>query len=452
MRYASFNKDTDVPSLRLFLVHKHLVHQPSEEIPQDANKLRISGPSLEILAKQLLLPASFIFSLTRHYLPNGQGSRSIRVGDHNVFDFWYFLPIRVQVKSSVSSTTSKRNHSNQMNPFHKLHLPDLQLDIHRSCVAIFSRVDPISRQSTFFTVDFMHGHWSRVALEPKTRLQEVYKGQIDSEPTFGREFRVHLVYLSSATRWWTNALNSVNEQLIAFEQKLQIEFDTESGNIGPILTELSKALHSVSAHLQRYLSEIQSLGGIVTDLIEDYSSIHQQDIVTGNHDDYNEATRGYKMILSTVEASSRFAVELEKKAQNTLALLFHRIQINSDSLLIANGEAMQAILKAMQEDAGLSRQMARQSHMLAKDMKRDSVAMKTIAIVTMFFLPGATFAALLSMPFFDNDNWLSQASRFWVWVALTFPFTIACFIFYKVWQGRARKNSSALEELPEFSK
>jgi hypothetical protein len=41
---------------------------------------------------------------------------------------------------------------------------------------------------------------------------------------------------------------------------------------------------------------------------------------------------------------------------------------------------MQAILKAMQEDAGLSRQMARQSHMLAKDMKRDSVAMKTVKI------------------------------------------------------------------------
>ncbi|SPJ71034.1 uncharacterized protein FTOL_00762 [Fusarium torulosum] len=332
-----------------------------------------------------------------------------------------------------------------MNPFHKLHLPDLKLDIHRSCVAIFSRVDPISRQSTFFTVDFMHGHWPRIALEPKTRLQEVYKGQSDSEPAFGREFRVHLVYLSSATRWWTNVLNSVNEQLIAYEQKLQIEFDTEGGNTEPILTELNKALHSVSAHLQRYLSEIQSLGGIVTDLIADYALIHQHDVVTGNNHDHEEATRGYKMILSTVEATGRFAVELEKKAQNTLALLFNRIQINSDRMLVANGQAMQAILKAMQEDAGLSRQMARQSHMLAKDMKRDSVAMKTIAIVTMFFLPGATFAALLSMPFFDNDNWLSKASRFWVWAALTFPFTIACFIFYKVWQGRARRHSNAQE-------
>jgi hypothetical protein len=208
-----------------------------------------------------------------------------------------------------------------MNPFHKLHLPDLQLDIHRSCVAIFSRVDPISRQSTFFTVDFMHGHWPRVALEPKDRLQEVYKGQSNSELAIGREFRVHLVYLSSATRWWTNALNSVNEQLIAYEQKLQIEFDTQGGNTEPILTELNKALHSVSAHLQRYLSEIQSLGGIVTDLIADYSLIHQQDVVTGNNDDHEEATRGYKMILSTVEATGRFAVELEKKAQNTLALV-----------------------------------------------------------------------------------------------------------------------------------
>jgi hypothetical protein len=39
---------------------------------------------------------------------------------------------------------------------------------------------------------------------------------------------------------------------------------------------------------------------------------------------------------------------------------------------------MQAILKAMQQDAILGRKMAKESHALAQEMKKDSVAMKTV--------------------------------------------------------------------------
>lgn len=47
-------------------------------------------------------------------------------------------------------------------------------------------------------------------------------------------------------------------------------------------------------------------------------------------------------------------------------------------MLFDNGQAMQAILRAMQEDTNISRQMAKESHVLAKEMKKDSVAMKTV--------------------------------------------------------------------------
>lgn len=39
---------------------------------------------------------------------------------------------------------------------------------------------------------------------------------------------------------------------------------------------------------------------------------------------------------------------------------------------------MQDILSAMQEDANVGRQMAKASHELAQEMKRDSVAMRTV--------------------------------------------------------------------------
>jgi hypothetical protein len=54
------------------------------------------------------------------------------------------------------------------------------------------------------------------------------------------------------------------------------------------------------------------------------------------------------------------------------------MQINSDRRLVANGQAMQAILSGMQEDASLGRKLAKASHDLAQDMRRDSVAMRTV--------------------------------------------------------------------------
>ncbi len=39
---------------------------------------------------------------------------------------------------------------------------------------------------------------------------------------------------------------------------------------------------------------------------------------------------------------------------------------------------MQAILSAMQEDTIVGREMAKASHELAQEMKRDSVAMRTV--------------------------------------------------------------------------
>lgn len=59
--------------------------------------------------------------------------------------------------------------------------------------------------------------------------------------------------------------------------------------------------------------------------------------------------------------------------------LFNRIQIDSDRLLVANSQAMQRILRAMEQDASLGREMAAASHKLSKEMKADSIAMKTVS-------------------------------------------------------------------------
>lgn len=307
------------------------MHNPAQGVPADANKLRISRSSFEALATRLRLPPAFVFALSRHYLPNGRGSRKLQLSDGSVaFDHWYFLPVRVQVKETspqIKDAVAEGDGSewpNQMNPFHRLHLPAVKLNILRSCVAIFSRVHPNTKKVTFMAVDFMHGRWPSVAMEPQQRIDEAMQRAI--QDIEGPGCFPDLVYLSSAVRWWTNALNSVNEQLIAYELRLQttrlrgpgwetIASETEFANINP-------ALHSIAAHLHRYLSELKSLRCIAVNLLSHYKCVHTDKPTDEDPVKYDDdASRSISQLLSHIEATEDFANELEKKTQNILALV-----------------------------------------------------------------------------------------------------------------------------------
>lgn len=308
-------------------IHKYLCHRPQDGAPRDANKLRISGACFETLATQLMIPPAFVFALSRHFLPNGRGSRKIQINNAIAFDFWYFLPIRVQVPMGVPQPGMPDDSigPSQMNPFNKLPLPDVPgepLDIRRSCVGIFSRIEPGSKRVTFMAFDFMHGGWPKVALEPCQRIEEVMKHRRNVGVEVGYGYFVHLVYLSSAARWWTNTINSVHEQLIAYELKLQTDLDTgEATTLAATQTQINRALHSIAAHLHRYLSELNSLQGVIVDLATHYESVYEGEEEASHLESFQAASRGFSQTLSQIEASHAFAQELEKKIQNILALV-----------------------------------------------------------------------------------------------------------------------------------
>lgn len=187
--------------------------------------LRISTSSLKALSSQYRIPPDFMFAMSRHYLPLGQGSRMVpRKGkDDAVYEFWYFLPIRVQVKCTDKSNghASSTAGNNQMDPFHYLHLPDEEVDLRGSTIAVFSRHNLDTGTTAAFVVNYMDGRWSRAAEEPQRRIKESlehYSGSHEVKPACF----VHLIYLTSVTRWWTNSLSSVNQQLIAYVSILRL--------------------------------------------------------------------------------------------------------------------------------------------------------------------------------------------------------------------------------------
>ncbi len=98
--------------------------------------------------------------------------------------------------------------------------------------------------------------------------------------------------------------------------------------------------------------------------------------------------------------------------------------------------------------------IAEQSRDIARESKRDSSAMKAIAVLTMVFLPGTFFAVrswrvlgllplytncpktLFAMPLFDweaSSSLRVLKSRSWVYWAVTVPATILVHVFWRIW-------------------
>ena len=69
--------------------------------------------------------------------------------------------------------------------------------------------------STTVVLNFQDGRWSKVIEEPINRINESLRVRsqsgVSNNPLFD-----HIIYMTSALRWWSNALNSFNDQLIDY--------------------------------------------------------------------------------------------------------------------------------------------------------------------------------------------------------------------------------------------
>jgi hypothetical protein len=183
----------------------------------DATKLQISQTAWINLVTKLRVSPAFTFALSRYYLPTGKGKRvSLDSQPSNTHDFWYFLPIRMKVrcKGTENNHSARTGGSNQMNPIHSLHLPDHAADIRGAQIAIYSQYNGKTKSGRSISVNMVKRNFPTVVEEPQTRIKEALEHNaplIRNDPFF-----MHIIYFTSAMRLWTNALDSINLQLISW--------------------------------------------------------------------------------------------------------------------------------------------------------------------------------------------------------------------------------------------
>jgi hypothetical protein len=132
-------------------------------------------------------------------------------------------------------------------------------------------------------------------------------------------------------------------------------------------------------------------------------------------DSMMEAASVLERSISSNEAYVNYLFE---RAKSQMTVLQGLITHEDATLSIALSEDMQTVAKKTAE--------------LSEKAVRDSSAMKTIAVMTMLFLPGTFFAAIFSMPLLKWDGSDIIQKQFWMYWAFTVPATMAVFVAWKI--------------------
>ena len=151
----------------------------------------------------------------------------------------------------------------------------------------------------------------------------------------------------------------------------------------------------------------------------------QEELLTGL--DYCAQT-----LQVTISSTHFFQDYSAKQLTTALSVISHEQQQTSIGLSKANAE----LARLAREDQKISIEIAEASKAIAEDTKKDGYSMKTLAVVTMCFLPATSVSSILAMPLFD---WTATRSsvvhpRIWVYFLLTTLLTAVTLISWWLWQ------------------
>ena len=140
------------------------------------------------------------------------------------------------------------------------------------------------------------------------------------------------------------------------EIRLQDDQATQTAST-PYHQDVSRALHAIAAHLHRYTSELTSIEDTINAIVELHRSALLSIESRSSGAAFERVEDGFDHIASQLKAAKDFELELEKKIQNSLALVGTREReipsIRADnvisSLIVSNWAMIGLWLQTVQQ-------------------------------------------------------------------------------------------------------
>lgn len=295
---------------------------------------------------------------------------------------------------------------------------------------IFTSFDFSEEQLSTLIFMRTNSNWSGTVREAigdvQFQLFELHKYFVNIQQNV-HPFSVTLILLSHAVKYWRNSLTEVFYLVNAGEKNAH--HDLSSLDVGELhdtarfLTGYSYDIAIILATIKALELQRKAFCEIQRDtdrLIKTNYSQSQLAREACIQEDIEAALQNITTAFDDIEASCK---SLQKRTQSLLDLYFNMVAERNS---FATGR-------------------------MAFEMKRDSAAMKTIAILTVLLLPGtfasSFFGTNLFVVYLDESGTetFRATSIWWCWFIITVPLTIATLLGYIVWEYQRKKKEEESE-------
>lgn len=196
---------------------------------------------------------------------------------------------------------------------------------------------------------------------------------------------------------------------------------------GKSFEDMTRSLNYISSRLAFHEMRVNANLKIMSSLIQDCKDL----VSEANDDDFKKT----KLV-----PISKWLLENLEKLRNECQGLLLEVACNQK---IAQSQLEIVYNLVAQRDNKDNLKMAKISADIAAVTKDDSFAMRTIAVMSITFLPGTFVASFFSMSMF---NWQAAgtdpvlSSRFWIYWAVTLPLTLLVFSVWFFWLHQHKKH------------
>ncbi|KAF2230834.1 hypothetical protein EV356DRAFT_579711 [Viridothelium virens] len=186
----------------------------------------------------------------------------------------------------------------------------------------------------------------------------------------------------------------------------------DNGNLASLTRQVSKVVVHLSLHSRRL-----SIAKHLLNALLEYEPTQDSCTSSEGSLDLQSMRKAASLLDLTIETNQVYIEFLRERSKTQLTVLFNLIT---------------------QRDATANIELAKDSRTIALASQHDSDSMKTIAIMTMVFLPGTFFATFFSSPWFQWNSSPVIQSQFWTFWAFTIPVTA---LVFALWFGITKRQT-----------
>ncbi|KAI9768405.1 MAG: hypothetical protein M1839_004122 [Geoglossum umbratile] len=270
---------------------------------------------------------------------------------------------------------------------------DIILDHHAE--PCYSRYNLKTGQTTFVILDSQPSFRTQVSA-----LEEAVKSP---SPRL-HPFTLHIAVIFHALSLGTSRMENVLKRLLAIEKRLlegslfEITESDQFSKYTQILHEMSRSLITLESRTERIVANIENLLSDHEKILKVVSAGNGKGMFPLDLKAHERIGDGLRCLKDRCFDRARRARNLKQRVQNFITLLYN---------LMASRDSLTNI------------RIAVQSTKIAQETRRDSFSMKTIAVVTMLYLPATFVSSVFGTNFFaatgDGLGLTTITLGVWVW-------------------------------------